>query len=94
MILEFNIEYILTHDSIARILCDSLNSGSDTDFSEMYINLMNEDLKELETRVQIHLARYGKLGIPSDRQLANTFGLSEIQAKALVSKMAKHLEIL
>lgn len=94
MILEFNIDYILTHDSIARILCDSLNSGTNGDFAKRYAHLMEEDREELETRVRIHLARFGKLGIPTNRQLADTFGLSEVQAGALVSKMAKHLETL
>lgn len=92
MILEFNIKYILTHDSIARILCDSLNSSQDRDFAERYKNLLDEDIKEIEDRIRIHLSRFGKLGIPDDRQLSITFGISESQAGAFVSNMAKHLE--
>ncbi len=92
MILEFNINYILTHDSIARILCDTLSHSDSLDFSKQFEALMHEDRSTVELRVKHHLSRFGRLGVPKDSQLANSLGVTEKQAAAFVATMSSHLE--
>lgn len=94
MILELNLKFILTHDSIARVLCDSLSGDSPQTFQQQFDELMHQDQSELEELVRVHMSRYGKLGIPTDKQIADRFSITEREASALVKTFVIKLESL
>lgn len=92
MIIDMTIQFILTPDSIARILCDSLTTHADGSFGDGFNNLLIKNREEIEEISRMHISRYGRLGVPTDKQLANSFSITESQAHALVKTVTDHLE--